>query len=231
MGNLLVRRQYNENLNCLNLYYLLFRTNNQEKYYKNQIVTFSNESDLDSLPTTENILSDIVTINALNISNNSTNSSEEDQITQTEPFYVNTPMYSQDFYIYLYTFFIIGSIVLTTSRSLLFFKVCMQASKNLHNTMFSNLLQATMRFFDVNPSGRILTRFSKDMGQIDETLPRAMLDAIQIFMVMSGILVMVFIVSPWIILPTILLAVVFLYIRVVYLASGQDIKRLESISK
>lgn len=157
----------------------------------------------------------------------------EDQLWdqfKNESLYTNIPEHSQDFYIYLYTLFIIGSIVLTTLRSLLFFKVCMKASKNLHNTMFSNLLRATMRFFDVNPSGRILTRFSKDMGQIDETLPRAMLDALQIFMVMSGILVMVFIVTPWMIVPAVLLAVIFLYIRIIFLASGQDVKRLESIS-
>lgn len=157
----------------------------------------------------------------------------EDQLWdqfKNESLYTNIPEHSQDFYIYLYTLFIIGSIVLTTLRSLLFFKVCMKASKNLHNTMFSNLLRATMRFFDVNPSGRILTRFSKDMGQIDETLPRAMLDALQIFMVMSGILVMVFIVTPWMIVPAVFLAVIFLYIRIIFLASGQDVKRLESIS-
>lgn len=37
-----------------------------------------------------------------------------------------------------------------------------------------------MRFFDTNPSGRILNRFSKDMGAIDEVLPRGMMDAIQV---------------------------------------------------
>lgn len=44
----------------------------------------------------------------------------------------------------------------------------MRASKVLHNKMFSSILGATMRFFDTNPSGRILNRFSKDMGAIDE---------------------------------------------------------------
>lgn len=138
---------------------------------------------------------------------------------------------SQTIYIWIYTVFILGSIFLTTFRSLLFFKICMNASKNLHNTMFGNVLQATMRFFDTNPSGRILNRFSKDMGTIDEMLPRAMMDAIQIFMVMLGILIMVFIVTPWMIFPTAFLAVLFYYIRVIYLASAQDIKRLEGITR
>lgn len=47
--------------------------------------------------------------------------------------------------------------------------------------MFSNILAATMRFFDTNPSGRILNRFSKDMGIVDEILPRMYLDSIQVW--------------------------------------------------
>ncbi|KAJ8916751.1 hypothetical protein NQ315_013956 [Exocentrus adspersus] len=144
---------------------------------------------------------------------------------------VNIAALSTDSYIIIYTIFIIGSIILTSARSLLYYKVCMNASINLHNKMFSNVLQAPMRFFNTNPSGRIMNRFSKDMGAIDELLPKAALDAIQIFLVMSGILVMVFIVTPWIIAPAIILGILFYYFRVIYLSSAQDIKRLEGTSK
>ncbi|KAJ8932364.1 hypothetical protein NQ314_014731 [Rhamnusium bicolor] len=138
---------------------------------------------------------------------------------------------SQDFYIVIYTVFIIASILLTPTRSWLFYKIFMNASKGLHNQMFSNVLRAPMRFFDTNPSGRILNRFSNDMGAIDELLPRATLDAIQVFLVMSGILMIVFIVSPWMIAPAALLALLFYYLRLVYLKSAQDIKRLEGVNR
>lgn len=62
--------------------------------------------------------------------------------------------HSQMFYINLYTILIVGATIFTVLRSWLFFKICMHASKVLHNTMFSNILQATMRFFDTNPSGK-----------------------------------------------------------------------------
>lgn len=199
--------------NCCDLW-LKYWTNEEEFYYKNQLDQIINGSLItngDSLNETD-----------FNLNINQTLEGK---------YFKDDRQISKSTYIWIYTVFILGSIILTTFRSLLFFKICMNASKNLHNTMFGNVLQATMRFFDTNPSGRILNRFSKDMGTVDELLPRAMMDAIQIFMVMSGILIMVFIVTPWMILPTIFLAALFYYIRRVYLAGAQDIKRLEGVTK
>ncbi|XP_050461230.1 ATP-binding cassette sub-family C member 4-like isoform X2 [Cataglyphis hispanica] len=82
--------------------------------------------------------------------------------------------------IYVYTFCILACTATTVFRSFLFMKICMNSSINLHNTMFSNLLQARMSFFHTNPSGRILNRFSKDIGTIDELLPATILEAFQI---------------------------------------------------
>lgn len=82
--------------------------------------------------------------------------------------------------LYIYTGFIVLTVLLTFLRSILFVIVCMISSINLHNQMFHCLLQAYMRFFDTNPSGRILNRFSKDMGTMDEIIPKTMLEAIQV---------------------------------------------------
>lgn len=137
----------------------------------------------------------------------------------------------QESYIYIYTALIIASILLTSARSTLFMRICMNASKALHNKMFNCLLKAPMRFFDTNPSGRILNRFSKDMGAVDEALPKVVLETLQIFFIMLGILGMVFIVSPWMIIPAVFLGSIFWYARVVYLTSAQDIKRLEGATR
>lgn len=158
---------------------------------------------------------------------NATNSTEPAEYQREQ---VLKADYTQNEYIYIYTIVIVLSVLLTTFRSMFFFKVCMNASKNLHNTMFSNVLEATMRFFDTNPSGRILNRFSKDIGSVDELLPSSMLDALQIFMVMLGILCMVFIVTPWMVGPAVILTALYILIRNVYLSTAQDIKRLEGIS-
>lgn len=56
----------------------------------------------------------------------------------------------------------------------------MRASKNLHDAMFAGITRATMYFYHTNPTGRILNRFSKDMGQVDEVLPTTMIDMVQV---------------------------------------------------
>ncbi|XP_046746888.1 ATP-binding cassette sub-family C member 4-like [Diprion similis] len=140
-------------------------------------------------------------------------------------------LFKKDIAIYIYTGCIVSSILILTVRSMIFVTICMNASRNIHNSMFANLLRATMRFFNTNPTGRILNRFSKDVGAMDELLPKAMLEALQIFTVMLGILVMVAVVNQWMLIPTIIMAVIFYTIRVYYLKTAQDIKRLEGITK
>lgn len=88
-----------------------------------------------------------------------------------------------------------------------------------------------MYFFNSNPSGRILNRFSKDLGQVDETLPWILMDVIQIGLSMVGIVVMVAIVNPYLIIPTVAIGAIFFYIRKFYLLSSRNIKRMDATSR
>lgn len=88
-----------------------------------------------------------------------------------------------------------------------------------------------MRFFDVNPSGRIMNRFSKDMGAVDEMLPKSMVDAVQIIFSMLGVIIIVAIVNPIFLAVVAFLSIIFYFIRKIYLKSSKNIKRLEGISK
>lgn len=107
----------------------------------------------------------------------------------------------------------------------------MKASRNLHNTMFNGVTRARMYFFHTNPSGRILNRFSKDMGQVDEILPSVMIDVIQIFLQLFGIIVVIAVVNYYFIIPTLIVGLIFYYLRVYYLSSSRNIKRIEATSK
>lgn len=116
-------------------------------------------------------------------------------------------------------------------RSLGFYTVCMRASQNLYNYMFNGIISTTMRFFDINPSGRILNRFSKDIGTIDEWLPKAILDGSQSIISLVGSIVITATVSPYFLIPVFVLGVIFAYVRKVYLKTSKNIKRIEGIAK
>lgn len=80
----------------------------------------------------------------------------------------------------IYASIIISTILLTLTRTYVFVKLTILASKNLHDKMFHCLLLSPLKFFNTIPCGRILNRFSKDMGAIDELLPGMLLEALQV---------------------------------------------------
>ena len=48
--------------------------------------------------------------------------------------------------------------ILSLTRSVLFFYICVNAAKILHNRMFGAVLRAPIRFFDTNPIGTYTSR-------------------------------------------------------------------------
>ncbi|KAK1124888.1 hypothetical protein K0M31_006238 [Melipona bicolor] len=134
-------------------------------------------------------------------------------------------------YIYVYTAIVVGLFCIGITRSLTFYKVCILCSQKLHDMAFSALIRTSMRFFDTNPSGRILNRFSKDMGAIDELLPKAILDAGQICMMMVGSLTVSCVVNPLFLIPIVFLGAVFYWIRKVFLKTSKNIKRMEGMTR
>ncbi|CAH0557071.1 unnamed protein product [Brassicogethes aeneus] len=131
--------------------------------------------------------------------------------------------------IFLLTIFLM--IVATLLRSLLFMSFCVRISKNLHHAMLENVMETNMKFFHQNPSGRILNRFAKDMGAIDETLPQVFLNTLQVGFNVIGVILVVTLANYWLIIPSVMICTIFYVLRYVYLSSSRDIKRIESTSK
>lgn len=82
--------------------------------------------------------------------------------------------------IYVYTALTLGTILVAVVKSVYFMLFFTVASKNLHDFIFSKMIKATMTFYNANPSGRILNRFSKDLGIIDEYIPSVLVDVIEV---------------------------------------------------
>ncbi|RZC36351.1 multidrug resistance-associated protein, partial [Asbolus verrucosus] len=139
--------------------------------------------------------------------------------------------FTTDNCLYMYSAIVAYVIFMSLTRSLSFFKFCMKASRNLHNNMFSKIVHASMRFFNTNSSGRILNRFSKDMGSIDETLPIAIMDTIQIGLIAVAIVIVISTINPWILIPTIIIFGLFYTFRFIFLATSRNLKRIEGTTR
>uniref|UniRef100_A0A674EGC0 Cystic fibrosis transmembrane conductance regulator n=1 Tax=Salmo trutta TaxID=8032 RepID=A0A674EGC0_SALTR len=124
-----------------------------------------------------------------------------------------------------------GNPTLEIVLSLLMFNVLVKAAQSLHNRMFNSILRTPVRFFDINPIGRVLNRFSKDIGQLDAALPWTFVDFIQIFLQIIGVIAVAASVIPWILIPLVPLVIVFLFLRRYFLQTSRDVKRLESTTR
>ncbi|XP_072393688.1 ATP-binding cassette sub-family C member 4-like [Diabrotica undecimpunctata] len=133
--------------------------------------------------------------------------------------------------LYIYSVILGALFILAMTRSFFFYKMAMLSSQKLHGTIFDNVIDATMRFFDTNPGGRILNRFSKDLGAVDELLPKAIMDSSQILLSMFGSLVLIIVVNPYFLILIAVLSIVFGIMRHIYLKSSKNIKRLEGIMR
>ncbi|XP_055536617.1 probable multidrug resistance-associated protein lethal(2)03659 isoform X2 [Wyeomyia smithii] len=138
---------------------------------------------------------------------------------------------SREQYLMIYSGAMAVMLCLSLNRSFSFFYLCLRASIRLHDQLFRGITRATMYFFNTNPSGRILNRFSRDIGCIDIFLPSAMMDCILFFLEFTAIISLVAIVNYWLLLPTAIMGVMFYGLRHVYTNTARSIKRVEALTR
>ncbi|XP_055544991.1 ATP-binding cassette sub-family C member 4-like isoform X1 [Wyeomyia smithii] len=126
---------------------------------------------------------------------------------------------------------VVGIFIIGLGRTIGFYCSCARASQAIHDWSFKGFISATKRFYDTNPCGRILNRFSKDLGAMDELLPKAILDATQAVLAIAGAMLVILVVQPFFSIPVFLLLLVLLYARKIYLKTSQNTRRLEGITR
>eukprot|EP00924_Labyrinthula_sp_SR-Ha-C_P006198 snap_masked-scaffold_63-processed-gene-0.64-mRNA-1 protein AED:0.01 eAED:0.01 QI:0/-1/0/1/-1/1/1/0/1323 len=149
-------------------------------------------------------------------------------------FWTNDPNYEirpLSFYLQLY----VGSAVLlgisAFSATYVFLSIGLAASKSLHGRLLDSIFHAPVYFFDITPTGRILSRFSKDLFSVDSEVPMSFNSA-----VMGVLFVIIGLLSVVTQIPFFLAAVPFVFIVNYYLSSlyrpvARDSTRLEAIAR
>ncbi|XP_050502062.1 probable multidrug resistance-associated protein lethal(2)03659 isoform X2 [Diabrotica virgifera virgifera] len=142
-----------------------------------------------------------------------------------------TSFFTGNITVYVYATFVLLLLIVTYTRSIFFYRWGLSSSIVMHNKMFDNIIYSPMHFFNNNPSGRILNRFSKDIGIVDEVLPTTILDTLQIGLSVLSICLIIGTLSPWMLIPTIIVLVIFYFMRFIFLETSRDVKRVESINR
>ena len=131
----------------------------------------------------------------------------------------------------IYACLVSTSLVFAVIRAYGFLLVSLRCSERLHDKMVLAILQAPVHFFDSNPVGRILNRFAKDVGCLDELLPKTFLVSIQDVLLVFASIIVPTVTNPWLLFLVIPLIVLVLYISKYYLKTSRELKRLESICR
>lgn len=124
----------------------------------------------------------------------------------------------------------IGTLLFTLLRAAVFTDRTMKASRCLHDKLLERVLHARPSFFDTNPIGRILNRFSKDMDLMDINLPMTSQDVLQIFFIALSAVISISIVIPWFIVSLLPSVILFIFLQKRYKSSSRELKRLDGLA-
>ncbi|CAF3210343.1 unnamed protein product [Rotaria sp. Silwood2] len=135
------------------------------------------------------------------------------------------------YYAYVYLGVIIATLIVALIRAGYIFYIMLRGSTFFHNRMLKGILYTSLRFFESNPSGRILNRASKDQQVLDESLPLALTDTMQYLLMTFGSIVIIGRTNPWVLLILVPLIPTVLWLRRFYVRSSRQPKRLEGVTR
>jgi ATP-binding cassette subfamily C (CFTR/MRP) protein 4 len=93
------------------------------------------------------------------------------------------------------------------------------------------VVASPLSFFTAHPLGRILNKFSSDLGQIDEELPVVLFDCVESAFLCLGSIAICLAALPWVVVAVMPLAYAMYAARLHFLASARELKRMESRTK
>ncbi|KAI4303732.1 hypothetical protein MLD38_039329 [Melastoma candidum] len=139
--------------------------------------------------------------------------------------------YSSGYYILVYALLSSGQVMVTLVNSFWLINSSLRAAKRLHDAMLHCILRAPMLFFHTNPTGRIINRFAKDLGDIDRNIATFVNMFLgQVWQLLSTFVLIgiVSTISLWAIMP---LLILFYAAYLYYQSTSREVKRLDSITR
>eukprot|EP00878_Enallax_costatus_P008308 GHUV01008686.1.p1 GENE.GHUV01008686.1~~GHUV01008686.1.p1 ORF type:complete len:1320 (+),score=395.23 GHUV01008686.1:299-4258(+) len=135
------------------------------------------------------------------------------------------------FYIGIYAASGIFYSLMTFSRTLRFMYTSVNAAVDMHNRLLQHILRLPKSFFDTNPAGRILNRFSRDVETMDSVLNQSMVQFANCFASYLAILVVISIATRWFGIAIVPITIIYMVLQRYYIPSARELQRIESVTR
>eukprot|EP00908_Phaeocystis_cordata_P022659 Transcript_508.p1 GENE.Transcript_508~~Transcript_508.p1 ORF type:complete len:801 (+),score=373.02 Transcript_508:98-2500(+) len=103
-----------------------------------------------------------------------------------------------------------------------------RASRSLHRQLYAAVLGGKQGWFDANPAGRVLNRFTRDTEKVDENVPNSLESATWQFLGLLGMVGVLAAVTRVFALALLPLVAVYARLCALYRPSGRELERLEA---
>ena len=87
-----------------------------------------------------------------------------------------------------------------------------------------------MQFFDTNPLGRVINRFSNDVDIMDMKIPSQIFDFLWCMMEALATIVIISIATPSFLIVVVPILILFCFIQRFYVVTSRQLKRIYSVS-
>ncbi|CAH1788032.1 unnamed protein product [Owenia fusiformis] len=135
------------------------------------------------------------------------------------------------FYVRIYAV-ILGIIALVgVLKILIYVKATLMAASTLHNVALKTLVASPLKFFEENPTGRIINRFSKDQDEVDVRLPAVIDILLQNLLQIVSSLCLIVAVFPWFLVAAVPIGIMFLLLNIGVNVGIREMKRWDNISR
>ncbi len=162
---------------------------------------------------------------------------------------------NRNFYLSVYVSAILCEGIFIMLGTVAMYTGSIRAAAKLHKDMLFCILRTPLSFFDVTPMGRVINRFNRDMGTIDEDIPFSFMVTVQHWLWFPIIFIMIWSTNVFMGIQIIIVNVIFyaIYVRIklsfrityssinhlinvfrsqkLYLWTSRQLKRLESIAR
>lgn len=135
------------------------------------------------------------------------------------------------FYVLVYALIGLTSVAVSVMTVSTQYLGSLRASRLLFNRLLETAIRATMRWYDVTPTGRVLNRFSRDIETIDMNLARSLQTVNDCLTTFFSSTIIIIIVLPPFMIPAFAIAFCYYRLAVGYLNTSRDLKRMESTSR